>query len=97
MALANRSSLLKNIIVTAGLSLAVSSSACAQKNGEGLAYGSWSKDIADSFIRLHPDSIIYKTEAKSRKWNYEQGLMYNAFHELWLQTNDKTYYDYIVK
>lgn len=97
MNFAKKSSIIKNITFAAGLTLAITSSACAQKNGEGLAYGSWSKNIADSFIRLHPDSIIYKTEAKSRKWNYEQGLMCNAFHELWLQTNDKTYYDYIVK
>lgn len=92
-----RSYLVKNIIIAAGLTLAVSSSPFAQQTGERLAYGSWSTNIADSFIRLHPDSIIYKTEAKSRKWNYEQGLMYNAFHELWRQTNDKTYYDYIIK
>jgi unsaturated rhamnogalacturonyl hydrolase len=52
-------------------------------------------EIAKSFIALHPDSIVYKQEAKSRKWNYEQGLMYEAFYQMWLHTGDASYLAYI--
>jgi unsaturated rhamnogalacturonyl hydrolase len=53
--------------------------------------------IADSFIKRYSDSIIYEEEAKSRKWNYEQGLILEAFRQIWLETNDKKYFNYIQK
>ena len=57
----------------------------------------WSVRIASSFIRLHPDTIAYPTEAKSYKWNYEQGLMLGAFYQAWLHTKDDQYKNYIKK
>jgi unsaturated rhamnogalacturonyl hydrolase len=57
----------------------------------------WSLRIAQSFLRMHPDSIVYPTEAKSRRWNYEQGLMLEAFYQMWLHTNDTQYVQYVKK
>ncbi|MFO7448351.1 MAG: glycoside hydrolase family 88 protein [Ignavibacteriaceae bacterium] len=57
----------------------------------------WAQKIADSFIELHPDTIAYPTEAKSYKWNYEQGLMLEAFYRMWQQTDDNKYLDYVKK
>ena len=33
------------------------------------------KKLIDNFLKLHPDTVAYKTEAKSYNWNYEQGLI----------------------
>jgi unsaturated rhamnogalacturonyl hydrolase len=57
----------------------------------------WPLRIAQSFLRMHPDSIVYPTEAKSRRWNYEQGLMLEAFYQMWLHTNDTQYIQYVKK
>jgi unsaturated rhamnogalacturonyl hydrolase len=51
----------------------------------------------DNFIKLFPDSIIYKDEAKSRRWNYEQGLMLDAIYRVYKLTGDKKYLDYAKK
>lgn len=51
--------------------------------------------IADNFIKLYPDTIAYLDEQKSYKWNYEQGLMYEAFYRMWKHTNVKKYFDYM--
>jgi unsaturated rhamnogalacturonyl hydrolase len=53
--------------------------------------------IADNFIKLFPDTIAYKTESKSYKWNYEQGLMYEAFYQMWKQTGNDVYFNYLKK
>jgi len=43
----------------------------------------------------HPDSITYHDEAKSARWNYEQGLMMEAFYQLWRSTGDSRYLRYV--
>jgi unsaturated rhamnogalacturonyl hydrolase len=53
--------------------------------------------IIDSFIVLHPDTVAYKTEAKSYRWNYEQGLILDAIYQYWKLTGDQKYFDYIKK
>lgn len=53
--------------------------------------------IADSFINLHPDTIAYPTEAKSYRWNYEQGLMLEAFFQMWRRSGEDKYFDYLKK
>jgi len=53
--------------------------------------------LADNFIELFPDTIAYKSEAKSYKWNYEQGLMYEAFYQMWKHTGKEKYFRYIKK
>lgn len=54
-------------------------------------------ELADNFLLLYPDTVAYKTEAKSYKWNYEQGLILDAFYKLWKLSGDQKYYDYIKK
>lgn len=64
----------------------------AQLNNDGVA-----GKIIDSFIALHPDTVAYKTEAKSYRWNYEQGLILDAIYQYWKLTKDQKYFDYIKK
>lgn len=56
-----------------------------------------SKLLVDNFISLHPDTLAYKTEAKSYKWNYEQGLVLESIYRIWVETNEAKYFDYIKK
>lgn len=72
-------------------------SCTAQENKSETNYKDFSTRIADSFISLHPDTVAYKTEAKSYKWNYEQGLVLDAFYQLWKDTGNEEYFDYIKK
>jgi unsaturated rhamnogalacturonyl hydrolase len=53
--------------------------------------------IANNFLKLFPDTIAYKTEAKSHKWNYEQGLICETFYQMWKHTGDQKYFDYMKK
>jgi len=55
------------------------------------------KDLFHSFIQIHPDTVAYKTEEKSYKWNYEQGLVLEAFYREWKLSGQKEYYDYLKK
>jgi unsaturated rhamnogalacturonyl hydrolase len=59
--------------------------------------GITSQLLADNFIALHPDTVAYRSEAKSYKWNYEQGLILEAIYRVWQQTKDQKYFDYIKK
>ncbi|MGB2869710.1 MAG: DUF4350 domain-containing protein [Bacteroidota bacterium] len=54
----------------------------------------WSQRIARSVLTMHPDSIVYATEAKSRKWNYEQGLMLEALWRTSEQSGNQQYETY---
>jgi unsaturated rhamnogalacturonyl hydrolase len=69
----------------------------AQENKNEINYKDLSLRIADSFINLHPDTVAYKTEGKSYKWNYEQGLILDAFYQLWKETGDDKYFNYLKK
>jgi len=57
----------------------------------------WSIRLTKNFITLHPDTVAYKTEAKSYKWNYEQGLILEAFYRMWMNSNEEKYFKYIKK
>src|ERR1035437_1157374 len=65
-----------------------------RKNLDGLLS---SEEIASNFLKLHPDSIIYANEEKSKKWNYEQGLMMEAFFQLFDVTHNNQYLNDIKK
>jgi unsaturated rhamnogalacturonyl hydrolase len=58
---------------------------------------SWSVRLIENFIKLHPDTVAYKTEAKSYKWNYEQGLILEAFYRMWKNTGEDKYFSYLKK
>jgi len=64
-------------------------------NGGGIVLSS--SAAAENFMALFPDTIAYKNELKSYKWNYEQGLMYEAFFQMWKHTGDVKYFDYLKK
>jgi unsaturated rhamnogalacturonyl hydrolase len=55
----------------------------------------WAKRIAESFVVRHPGSVTYDSGSPNRRWNYEQGLMLEALHQMWLLTNDRRYFDFI--
>jgi len=61
-------------------------------------YLEWATKAADSFISRNPDfRITYEIDRDRHKWHYEQGLMANALYQLYRQTGDQKYYDFIVK
>ena len=53
--------------------------------------------LFQNFMALHPDSVAYKTEAKCHNWNYEQGLVLEAFYRMWKLSGDEKYYSYLKK
>lgn len=53
--------------------------------------------IFGNFIELFPDTVAYKSEAKSYKWNYEQGLILEAFYRMWKFSGEEKYYFYLKK
>ncbi|MBK7629520.1 MAG: glycoside hydrolase family 88 protein [Ignavibacteriales bacterium] len=53
--------------------------------------------LVNSFIDIYPDTVAYKTEAKSYKWNYEQGLILESIYRLWINTKEEKYFNYIKK
>jgi unsaturated rhamnogalacturonyl hydrolase len=55
----------------------------------------WSKRIAESFLIRHPGAVTFDSLSPSEKWNYEQGLMLEALHQMWLFTKDQRYFDFI--
>ena len=55
---------------------------------------SWSRQMADSFIARHKDSILVGKNTVTR-WDYEQGLMLKAIEKVWYRTGEGKYYEYI--
>ena len=55
----------------------------------------WSKRIAESFLLRHPGAVTYDSLSPNEKWNYEQGLMLEALHQMWLFTKDDRYFVFI--
>jgi unsaturated rhamnogalacturonyl hydrolase len=56
-----------------------------------------SKLLVDNFVTFHPDTVAYKNEAKSYKWNYEQGLILESIYRVWVDTKEEEYFNYIKK
>lgn len=38
---------------------------------------------------------LWKDSASNARWTYEQGIIFNGINEVWMQTADKKYFDYI--
>jgi unsaturated rhamnogalacturonyl hydrolase len=53
--------------------------------------------VFENFIKLFPDTVAYKSETKSYKWNYEQGLILEAFYRMWKFSEEEKYYTYLKK
>lgn len=56
----------------------------------------YSVQMADSFMKTHPDSIRV-AETRPARWDYEQGLMLKALEKVWVKTGDARYFNYIKK
>jgi unsaturated rhamnogalacturonyl hydrolase len=54
----------------------------------------WSARMAATLMNHYPDSVTYNLE-KPARWDYELGLYLNSIEQLWRQTGDPKYYDYI--
>jgi len=65
------------------------------KNSYKIDSENWSNKIADSFIERHPGAVTYDSLFTKTKWNYEQGLILEAFHQMYLNTGDNKYYQFI--
>jgi unsaturated rhamnogalacturonyl hydrolase len=57
----------------------------------------WSKRIADSFLLRHPSAVTYDSGSPDQRWNYEQGLMLVALHQMSLHTGNPTYDQFVQK
>lgn len=82
---------LLGILILAGLS------SCSSAGNVSSASEDTYKQVADSFIKLHPDTAAYPSEAKSYRWNYEQGLLYNGFINMFSVSGDSAYIKYVKK
>ena len=51
----------------------------------------WSERMAGTVIKVWPDSATHV------KWAYEQGVFMKGIEEVWLQTGDQKYFEYIQK
>jgi unsaturated rhamnogalacturonyl hydrolase len=51
--------------------------------------------MAESFMHRNPDSIFYAGDPKSGRWTYEQGVMLEAMHQMYVATGQDTYLSYI--
>jgi unsaturated rhamnogalacturonyl hydrolase len=72
-------------------------SCCSAQQPVKVTAKTWPERIAQSFLLMHPDSINYPGQIKSRYWNYEQGLMLEALYQMWLLSGDSVYIRYIEK
>ncbi|WP_341537759.1 glycoside hydrolase family 88 protein [Hymenobacter edaphi] len=56
----------------------------------------WSQRMADSFMKLYPDTVPPERNRAAR-WGYEHGLMLKALERTWQRTGERKYLDYVVK
>ena len=55
----------------------------------------WAEYLTDVFIKRNPKHITY--DINKIDWNYEEGVMLNAFWNVYQKTKDQKYFDYIKK
>lgn len=69
------------------------SNACAQKETTN-NYTQWAKTIADSEIQHNPE--LWQADfLKKPKWDYTQGLVAKSMLQLFEETKDSSYYNYV--
>ena len=70
--------------------------ACDGKADTGSVFDKpWSIRMADSFMGRNPDTIWYVGVPKSLNWDYERGVVLEAFAQLYDVTHDARYQTYI--
>ncbi len=55
----------------------------------------WSVRLMETFRLRHPGAVTYDEVISKKKWNYEQGLMLEAFKRMYIKTGDEKYYNFI--
>jgi len=71
--------------------LACSTFSAAARNNHDQT--SWAILAADEMLTSHPHYINY--DAPSLAWDYPQALVLHALWNVWLQTHDRKYFDYV--
>ena len=54
-----------------------------------------SNQVAETVMKIWPDS--FSLDNKPAKWTYDQGVILKGFIDLWEQTGDARYFDYVQK
>ena len=92
--------LLGALLLTGGLTQAQTKTKVKTKRGAPAAVvatvPAWSQRMADSFMKLYPDTIPPERNRAAR-WGYEHGLMLNALARVGQRTGQPKYQDYVVK
>jgi unsaturated rhamnogalacturonyl hydrolase len=57
----------------------------------------WSLRIVESFISLYPDTIAYSGVPKSKRWDYERGVVLQGIWQVYKATGEEKYLAYIKK
>jgi unsaturated rhamnogalacturonyl hydrolase len=68
------------------------------RSSDSLAVSShrpWSVRIAESYVLRHPGGVTYDSLSPNERWNYEQGLMLEALHQMWKFTKNDRYFSFI--
>jgi unsaturated rhamnogalacturonyl hydrolase len=63
---------------------------------------SWGERMAETVMKTYPDSIVVKKSGEAvakrpARWDYEQGVVLKGFDQLWKQTDNRVYFDYMKK
>ena len=57
----------------------------------------WSIRMAETIMKICPDTIMYPGVEKSKRWDYERGVVLQGFWKLYEKTKDERYLTYIKK
>jgi unsaturated rhamnogalacturonyl hydrolase len=62
----------------------------------------WAERMAENIMKAYPDSIVVKKAGevvvkRPATWDYEQGVVLKGFDQLWKQTGNKVYFNYMKK
>jgi unsaturated rhamnogalacturonyl hydrolase len=57
----------------------------------------WSYKMVESEIKRLGNSLEYQPDNKAVKWDYETGLLLKAFMEVWEQSKNEAYFNYVKK
>ncbi|GAB4374916.1 MAG: glycoside hydrolase family 88 protein [Calditrichia bacterium] len=63
----------------------------------GGGYSTWSRRMADSEMKLRGASLMYGESNPKAKWRYTTGLFLKSLLDLWQETHDSTYFQYVKK
>ena len=95
---------MQNLRVIAFLLLAAFATGCRAQTSM------WAEKIAATVMKTYPDSIVVKKyvthgpdqtgsikQSVPATWNYEQGVVLKGFDQLWKETKNTAYFDYMKK